>query len=300
MQRILDRHLVELIPIYDDHNPRRLPYSYFLDVSVFRRNYSALLSREMLTWHLTTSRFSKDLSVKHGRRLIRRVLPIARREYTEEEIRLIKYNLHFQLGLGLEILVMFVDENFLPESQFGSDNLALVKGRVRITSSRPYDTDAPADIVVTPGSDSEVGDLYLHLESLNAGDKAIGLSYNDQTFTGFNLSGLKKRYGSFLYTLQSGCCGLTGESLDVAPWDVDHVIPIAMGGNNSLVNLQAARHASNVSKGARIEDFRYALSPLELAKHRLTTTYHRRLSDRTLMGAPLGPDALHHLDPKSL
>jgi len=254
----------------------------------------------MLTWHLTTSRFSKDLSVKHGRRLIRRIFPIRRGEYTDDEIRLIKYNLHFQLALGLEILVMFVDPDFLPESQFGSDNLALVKGRVRITATRPYDAEVPAEIVVTPGSDSEVSDLYLHLEGMKKEGRAIGLSYNDRSFTTFERSDLKKRYGWFLYTLQSGRCALSGEKLDLGTWDVDHIFPLRMGGNNTLVNLQAARHGPNRRKGARIEDFKYGLSPLDLSRNNLTTTYHRRLSDRTLVGIPLGPDALHHLDAKLL
>lgn len=300
IQQIIDQYSVELIAVYGDYDPRRLPYSYFLDVSVLRGAYSALLSPDMLRWHLTTSGFSKDLSVKHGRRLIRRIFPITRRDYTDEEIRLIKYNLHFQLALGLEILVMFVEPDFLPESQFGTDNFALVKGRVLITSLRPYDAQVSAETVVTPGSDSEVSDLYIHLESLNKGDRANRLSYNDQTFSSYELSDLKKRYGWFLYTLQSGRCALSGQSLDLAIWDVDHIFPRGMGGNNSLVNLQAARHAPNVLKGARIEDPRYGLSPEELYRHDLRTTYHRRLSDRTVVGIPLGPDALNYLNTRLL
>lgn len=146
LQRIINQHLVELIPIYSDPKPRRPPYSYFLDASVLRRAYSALLSPDMLTWHLTTSRFSRDMARKHGRELMRRVVPIARCDYTDEEIRLIKYQLHFQLVLGLEVVVMFVDPDFLPETEFGTDNFVLVKDRIRITASRPYDADVPAEL----------------------------------------------------------------------------------------------------------------------------------------------------------
>jgi hypothetical protein len=300
LQRIIDRHLVELIPIYVDHDPRRLPYSYFLDVSVLRGDYSALLQPDLLTWHLKTSEYSRDLSARHGRRLIRRVFPIPRRTYLDQEIRLIKYNLHFQLALGFELLVMIVDPDFLPEDEFGTDNFVLAKRGVRITSVRPYDEQVPPDIVVTPGSDSEVSDLYLYLESLNKEDRARRLAYNERTFTAYRLSDLKRRYGWLLYALQSGRCALSGQSLDLADWDVDHIFPQGMGGNNSLVNLQAARHIPNVQKGARIEDPTYCLSPEELLRYGLSTTYHRRLSDRHLVGIPLGPDAIDYLNIRSL
>lgn len=300
LERILNRHLVVLIPIYSDHDPRRPPYTYFLDVSLFRREYAALLSTEMLTWHLQTSRFSQELSTKHGRRLIRRIVPIARQDYSEDEIRLIKYSLHFQLALGIEVLVMFVDPDFLPESEFGTDNLVLVKSRVLISSPRPYDPQQPEELVITPGTRSDVADLYLYLESLKKGGEVCSIRYNEATFTAYDVSDLKRRYGWLLYSIQSGRCALSVQSLDLAEWDVDHIFPRAMGGNNSLVNLQAGRRMANIEKGARIQDLRYALSPQELLKQGLKTTFHRRLSDRKLVGIPLGPDSLHYLDPKVL
>lgn len=300
LQRIVDKYLVELLAVYSDNSQRRQPYSYFLDVSVLRGDYAALLSEHMLTWHLTTARFSKVFSNKYGRRLIRRVFPIAVRDYSEEEIRLIKYNLHFQLTLGLEIVVMFVDHDFIPESEFGTDNLALVKSRVLITSSTPYDPQVPTTLIITEGSDSRATDLYLHLESVSKGERACMLKYNNATFTAFKVSDLKCHYGWLLYMLQSGRCGLSGQNLDLVPWDIDHIIPSSMGGNNSLVNLQAARHKPNVEKGATMEHLGYALSPDELLRYQLSTTFHRRLSDRRLVGIPLGPESLHSLNPKLL
>lgn len=90
LERIIDLHLLELLTVYNDHSPRRIPYSYLLDVSILRDANSALLSEDMLTWHLNAARFSKVYSAKHGKRLIRRILPIAMREYSEEEIRHIR------------------------------------------------------------------------------------------------------------------------------------------------------------------------------------------------------------------
>lgn len=50
----------------------------------------------------------------------------------------------------------------------------------------------------------------------------------------------------------SGVCGICGEPADVADWHLDHVIPLAAGGEHSHANVQVSHPACNRSKGAKV------------------------------------------------
>jgi 5-methylcytosine-specific restriction endonuclease McrA len=48
-----------------------------------------------------------------------------------------------------------------------------------------------------------------------------------------------------------GVCGICGGDVDPMNFDVDHVVPLARGGEHSYANVQAAHPPCNTRKGAR-------------------------------------------------
>jgi 5-methylcytosine-specific restriction endonuclease McrA len=51
-----------------------------------------------------------------------------------------------------------------------------------------------------------------------------------------------------------GVCGICGEDVDPTFFDIDHVIPLARGGEHSYRNVQVAHRRCNARKGARLLD----------------------------------------------
>ena len=51
-----------------------------------------------------------------------------------------------------------------------------------------------------------------------------------------------------------GVCGICGEDVDPMEFHVDHIIPLARGGEHSYANVQPAHPFCNVSKGARLPE----------------------------------------------
>lgn len=49
-----------------------------------------------------------------------------------------------------------------------------------------------------------------------------------------------------------GLCGVCGASVDPDDFHVDHVVPLARGGEHSYANTQAAHPACNLAKGAQL------------------------------------------------
>lgn len=81
-------------------------------------------------------------------------------------------------------------------------------------------------------------------------------------------------------------------------WEVDHIIPSGeIGGNNSLINLQATTHYANFKKGTLITDSQYCFNDNDFIKYNLDQIYHIRLSDRMLINIPVGWEALSFLNP---
>lgn len=48
-----------------------------------------------------------------------------------------------------------------------------------------------------------------------------------------------------------GACGICGQLIDPADFHVDHIVPLAKGGEHSYVNCQVAHPSCNARKGAR-------------------------------------------------
>ncbi len=59
-------------------------------------------------------------------------------------------------------------------------------------------------------------------------------------------------YPLVLLEMDDGVCGICGEDVDPLDFHVDHVIPLARGGEHSYANTQAAHPACNLSKNARL------------------------------------------------
>jgi 5-methylcytosine-specific restriction endonuclease McrA len=51
-----------------------------------------------------------------------------------------------------------------------------------------------------------------------------------------------------------GLCGICGEPVNPARFDVDHIVPLARGGEHSYANTQPAHPACNARKGARLPE----------------------------------------------
>lgn len=49
-----------------------------------------------------------------------------------------------------------------------------------------------------------------------------------------------------------GICGICGRDVDPRHFDIDHVIPLARGGEHSYRNVQVAHRRCNQRKGARL------------------------------------------------
>jgi 5-methylcytosine-specific restriction endonuclease McrA len=49
-----------------------------------------------------------------------------------------------------------------------------------------------------------------------------------------------------------GVCGICGEAADRQDWELDHVVPLARGGEHSYANTQVSHPSCNRRKGARV------------------------------------------------
>ncbi len=52
-----------------------------------------------------------------------------------------------------------------------------------------------------------------------------------------------------LWDLQGGRCGICGDPLHPAQFQVDHIVPVSLGGSHEVSNLQLTHARCNVLKG---------------------------------------------------
>jgi 5-methylcytosine-specific restriction endonuclease McrA len=55
-----------------------------------------------------------------------------------------------------------------------------------------------------------------------------------------------------LYARDGGVCGICGLAVEMKDKSVDHIIPLALGGEHSYANCQIAHFRCNAAKGARL------------------------------------------------
>lgn len=53
--------------------------------------------------------------------------------------------------------------------------------------------------------------------------------------------------------MTDGACGICGEDVDPTDWQMDHVWPLALGGQHAYHNLQPAHPLCNLRKGANFQ-----------------------------------------------
>jgi 5-methylcytosine-specific restriction endonuclease McrA len=63
---------------------------------------------------------------------------------------------------------------------------------------------------------------------------------------------VEKVYRSKVLRLHSGRCGICGDPVDPTDFHVDHVIPLARGGEHSYANTQPAHPPCNLRKAASL------------------------------------------------
>lgn len=61
---------------------------------------------------------------------------------------------------------------------------------------------------------------------------------------------VERVYRAKVWQRDGGICGLCGEAADPADWHLDHVVPIARGGEHSYANVQVAHPGCNRKKWA--------------------------------------------------
>jgi len=279
-------HLQAILPAFDGSPTRRIPHTYFADTSLYEGKFTRILHPQLEHWHSIISQLGIEQYRRRGRRAFRRVVPLEDRNYTDQEQRLIKHCINFQLSLGMEVQLVFTtDPEFLAHN-VDSANLSLVAGFRLVRSPEFWDPAAPSKVDIV-ANQRVISDLHASFRDLERQPTTFRLWYDKDTFTNARLNNLKAKYGAFLYALQQGRCARTGACLGRSDWDVDHITPRKFGGNNSLINLQAVAHEQNVIDAAQIKDLRYGMKPEELIDH-LAFDIHRKLSDRTLVGVALG------------
>lgn len=69
-----------------------------------------------------------------------------------------------------------------------------------------------------------------------------------------------------LWDAQGGLCGLTGQPMDIATADIDHIVPRSRGGSNDLSNLRWTTRAANQAKGDMLDEELVALCA-QVAEH---------------------------------
>lgn len=57
---------------------------------------------------------------------------------------------------------------------------------------------------------------------------------------------------SVVWERDGGVCGICGELADKATWQLDHITPLARGGEHSYANSQVSHSFCNASKGAKV------------------------------------------------
>jgi 5-methylcytosine-specific restriction endonuclease McrA len=57
----------------------------------------------------------------------------------------------------------------------------------------------------------------------------------------------------FVWERDGGVCGICGEFADPAAWHLDHIVPLARGGEHSYANVQVSHPFCNDSKGAKTD-----------------------------------------------
>lgn len=62
---------------------------------------------------------------------------------------------------------------------------------------------------------------------------------------------VERVYRRVVWRRDGGVCGICGLAADPAGWHLDHVVPLALGGEHSYANVQVSHPSCNLAKGGR-------------------------------------------------
>lgn len=252
----------------------------------------------MLQWHLSMASMNDLFRSLERRGIIRRVLPILTREYSAEEVEQIKYSIHFQLLLGLELILVFTDTTDYLHNTLGSDNLVVVRKMTFIDSDRAYDEDSPIRLAVVRNT-MVVNNVYRELSLLTKKETSLHLRYGRYTLTSARIN-THTQYRDLLFYLQNGKCAISGEPLNAGEWHVDHIYPLDHGGNNSLINLRGITKPCNQAKRDEVTEPRHCFTSEQLHRYELGSEFYQRIADRKLEGVPCGFGSVFGRDLRAL
>lgn len=263
------------------------PITYLFD-DAFEdgEQYDAIFIPALFDWNLRVARLIKRHS-HPGDPVIRRLLPIPR-ERADDNIEFMKFAISYHLMFGTALHTIFVParSSFL-QTEFGTDGSSFTLGELFIEMNQMYERDG--QLLPNPKTDRQkVTEFFTRIKRL--GRHAHLLRYNARTFTHAVDANLEEMWAPFLSDLQNQKCAECGKKLD--PGILDHIVPLPIG-NNSLVNLRmlcrGGEHGPitglpHIDLTRIMQRRKHAdLLPepsLELLK---------KLTDRTLVGVPIGP-----------
>ncbi|PWT98390.1 MAG: hypothetical protein C5B53_06750 [Candidatus Melainabacteria bacterium] len=295
MIQVAQKHINYLSPVYG-----QMDYfhdTYFTDKSFLYGDYGAILRPELVVWQLFSSTENARYQ-REGKRPIRRIAPLLRKDYSLHEIDLIKYNFHFQMSLGMECVVFFTDDNLILDRNTASDNLVIIRNVASISCPHFYWDDN--DVLAIVENKDKVNTLHAYCHDVSIDADSITMKYNSQSYSSVDVD-LKRLFGRFLFQLQSGKCALTKQPLDRTGWRVVKVFDAEGNGNNTLINCLAVadtKEARNIrDELAREGKLRLALSAEIMKTYQIDSIWHLQLCDRGLQQHPISPRALDYLNP---
>ncbi len=240
------RRIHATLPLLDAKKMRRWAFSS--DASFLCGDFRALSGRNFLSsWLLDSSRLLNRVNHRYNR-----VIPVPRRRYTDSEILDIKFSLHVMMSFGATVHTPVVISPDYLDRTFGSDDYFLLEGVLATNVLNLFGATA----LVATHNPSDIGDLFVRFTNRGWRERndVLSLRYRNNSWSVgvTRKEPLKKYYGDFLYLLQDGRCAITGQHLDSASFQVDHIFPASRGGNNTLINLQAVTEKANREKTDRV------------------------------------------------
>lgn len=70
---------------------------------------------------------------------------------------------------------------------------------------------------------------------------------------------VERVYRSVVFKRDKGICGICHKKVDPKNWHLDHIVPLARGGEHSYANVQVSHPFCNVSKGTKIIEHQLCL-----------------------------------------
>jgi 5-methylcytosine-specific restriction endonuclease McrA len=58
---------------------------------------------------------------------------------------------------------------------------------------------------------------------------------------------------TFVFERDGGMCGICGQAVTPEAWDLDHIVPLSLGGHHVYSNVQVSHPRCNRSKGGRLQ-----------------------------------------------